>query len=71
MLCVAIASQSPRSGHVKVLRFARAWDGSRVIPDATIVVKGSRGADDEESVRRYGARMAEVAARLEAAGGRA
>jgi UDP-N-acetylmuramoyl-tripeptide--D-alanyl-D-alanine ligase len=36
-----------------------------------IVVKGSRGADGEEGVRRYGARMAEVAVRLEAAGGRA
>jgi UDP-N-acetylmuramoyl-tripeptide--D-alanyl-D-alanine ligase len=36
-----------------------------------ILVKGSRGADDEAGVRRYGARMAEVAARLEAAGGRA
>jgi UDP-N-acetylmuramoyl-tripeptide--D-alanyl-D-alanine ligase len=34
-----------------------------------ILVKGSRGSDTEEGVRRYGARMAEVAARLEAAGG--
>ena len=34
-----------------------------------ILVKGSRGPDGEEGVRRYGARMAEVAARLEAAGG--
>jgi UDP-N-acetylmuramoyl-tripeptide--D-alanyl-D-alanine ligase len=40
-------------------------------PGDVIVVKGSRGADDEDGVRRYGARMAEVAARLEAAGGRA
>jgi UDP-N-acetylmuramoyl-tripeptide--D-alanyl-D-alanine ligase len=37
----------------------------------TILIKGSRGPDDEEGVRRYGARMAEVAARLEAAGRRA
>jgi len=36
----------------------------------TILIKGSRGADDDDSVRRYGARMAEVAARLEAAAGR-
>jgi UDP-N-acetylmuramoyl-tripeptide--D-alanyl-D-alanine ligase len=36
-----------------------------------ILVKGSRGPDSEDGVRRYGARMAEVAARLEAAGGRA
>lgn len=35
----------------------------------TILVKGSRGPDTDEGVRRYGARMAEVAARLEAAGG--
>ncbi len=38
-------------------------------PGDTILVKGSRGADDEDGVRRYGARMAEVAARLAAAGG--
>lgn len=37
----------------------------------TILVKGSRGGDAEPGVRRYGARMAEVVARLEAvAGGR-
>jgi len=36
----------------------------------TVLIKGSRGPDDEEGVRRYGARMAEVAARLEVAGGR-
>jgi UDP-N-acetylmuramoyl-tripeptide--D-alanyl-D-alanine ligase len=40
-------------------------------PGDTILVKGSRGADTEAGVRQYGARMAEVAARLEAAGGRA
>ena len=39
-------------------------------PTDTILVKGSRGADDEPGVRQYGARMAEVAARLHAAGGR-
>lgn len=38
----------------------------------TVLVKGSRGADREPGVRRYGARMAEVVALLEAAaGGRA
>jgi hypothetical protein len=36
----------------------------------TVLIKGSRGPDDEEGVRRYGARMAEVAVRLEVAGGR-
>jgi UDP-N-acetylmuramoyl-tripeptide--D-alanyl-D-alanine ligase len=35
----------------------------------TVLVKGSRGADDEEGVRRYGARMAEVVARLTGRGG--
>ena len=39
-------------------------------PGDTILIKGSRGPDDEEGVRRYGARMAEVAARLAAAGSR-
>ncbi|MDX2170333.1 MAG: UDP-N-acetylmuramoyl-tripeptide--D-alanyl-D-alanine ligase [Deltaproteobacteria bacterium] len=34
-----------------------------------ILVKGSRGADDEPGVRRYGARMAEVVARLSERGG--
>ena len=34
-----------------------------------VLVKGSRGPDDEPGVRRYGARMAEVAARLQAAAG--
>jgi UDP-N-acetylmuramoyl-tripeptide--D-alanyl-D-alanine ligase len=34
-----------------------------------ILIKGSRGPDSEAGVRRYGARMAEVAARLAAAGG--
>jgi UDP-N-acetylmuramoyl-tripeptide--D-alanyl-D-alanine ligase len=35
-----------------------------------ILAKGSRGGDDEEAVRKYGARMAEVVARLADAGGR-
>ena len=39
MVSVALGSQAP---DVKVLRFAAAWDGTRVVPDATIVVKGSR-----------------------------
>lgn len=34
-----------------------------------VLVKGSRGPDDEAGVRRYGARMAEVAARLRSAAG--
>jgi UDP-N-acetylmuramoyl-tripeptide--D-alanyl-D-alanine ligase len=34
-----------------------------------ILVKGSRGPDGDAGVQRYGARMAEVAARLETAGG--
>jgi len=42
----------------------------RWLPGDTILIKGSRGPDDEEGVRRYGARMAEVAARLEAVGSR-
>ncbi|MGE3497975.1 MAG: UDP-N-acetylmuramoyl-tripeptide--D-alanyl-D-alanine ligase [Candidatus Binatia bacterium] len=33
-----------------------------------VLVKGSRGADTEEAVRQYGARMAEVVARLAALG---
>ncbi len=37
----------------------------------TVLIKGSRGADDEEGVRRYGARMAEVVARLTEHGGAA
>lgn len=39
-------------------------------PGDAILVKGSRGSDHEEGVRRYGARMAEVAARLAAVGDR-
>jgi UDP-N-acetylmuramoyl-tripeptide--D-alanyl-D-alanine ligase len=35
-----------------------------------VLAKGSRGGDDEEAVRKYGARMAEVVARLAEAGGR-
>ena len=38
-------------------------------PGDAILIKGSRGADTEDGVRRYGARMAEVAARLADAGG--
>jgi imidazolonepropionase-like amidohydrolase len=41
-LLALLAWQGAQAGHVKVLRFARAWDGTRVVPDATIVVKGSR-----------------------------
>lgn len=39
-------------------------------PGDTILVKGSRGPDTDEAVRRYGARMAQVVALLEEAGGR-
>ena len=39
-------------------------------PGDVILVKGSRGADTETGVRDYGARMAEVVALLERAGGR-
>jgi UDP-N-acetylmuramoyl-tripeptide--D-alanyl-D-alanine ligase len=39
-------------------------------PGDAVLVKGSRGADDEEAVRLYGARMAEVVARLAEEGGR-
>jgi UDP-N-acetylmuramoyl-tripeptide--D-alanyl-D-alanine ligase len=35
-----------------------------------VLAKGSRGADDEDAVKTYGARMAEVVARLADAGGR-
>jgi UDP-N-acetylmuramoyl-tripeptide--D-alanyl-D-alanine ligase len=38
-------------------------------PGDAILVKGSRGADSEAGVRLYGARMAEVVALLEEAGG--
>jgi UDP-N-acetylmuramoyl-tripeptide--D-alanyl-D-alanine ligase len=38
-------------------------------PGDAILVKGSRGGDDEAGVRLYGARMAEVVALLEEAGG--
>jgi UDP-N-acetylmuramoyl-tripeptide--D-alanyl-D-alanine ligase len=51
---------------------AAALISARWQPGDTILVKGSRGADSEPGVRRYGARMAEVVGRLElAAGGRA
>jgi UDP-N-acetylmuramoyl-tripeptide--D-alanyl-D-alanine ligase len=49
---------------------AAALLATRWQPGDTILIKGSRGPDSEEGVRRYGARMAEVAARLEAAGSR-
>ncbi len=48
---------------------AAALIAARWQPGDTILVKGSRGADDEPGVRTYGARMAEVAARLQEAGG--
>jgi imidazolonepropionase-like amidohydrolase len=37
-----LAWQAPGPDDVKALRFARAWDGARIVNDATIVVKGSR-----------------------------
>ena len=50
---------------------AAALLAARWQPGDAILVKGSRGPDDEEGVRRYGARMAEVAARLRSRGGQA
>jgi UDP-N-acetylmuramoyl-tripeptide--D-alanyl-D-alanine ligase len=38
-------------------------------PGDAVLIKGSRGADDEDGVRRYGARMVEAAVLLEKAGG--
>ena len=49
-------------------RARRCWS-ARWQPGDTVLIKGSRGRDDEDGVRRYGARMAEVAALLEAAAG--
>lgn len=49
---------------------AAALIATRWRPGDAILVKGSRGADDEDAVRRYGARMAEVVARLQDVGGR-
>ncbi len=37
----------------------------QISPDDVILVKGSRGPDDEPAVQRYGSRMAEVVALLE------
>ena len=37
----ASGSQTPSSPSTKVLRFARLWDGARVIPDAVVVVTGN------------------------------
>ncbi|MBX3026511.1 UDP-N-acetylmuramoyl-tripeptide--D-alanyl-D-alanine ligase [bacterium] len=48
---------------------AAALIGARWQPGDTVLVKGSRGGDAEPGVRRYGARMAEVVALLEAAAG--
>jgi imidazolonepropionase-like amidohydrolase len=43
LVCAAVAAGQQRAADdVKVLRFARAWDGTRIMPDATIVVKGAR-----------------------------
>ena len=48
---------------------AAALIASRWQSGDTVLVKGSRGGDAEPGVRRYGARMAEVVALLEAAAG--
>lgn len=50
---------------------AAALIASRWRAGDTVLVKGSRGGDAEPGVRRYGARMAEVVALLEAAAGAA
>jgi UDP-N-acetylmuramoyl-tripeptide--D-alanyl-D-alanine ligase len=50
---------------------AAALIAARWQPGDTVLVKGSRGGDAEPGVRRYGARMAEVVALLEAAAGAA
>ncbi len=44
---------------------AARWIGGEVRSGDVLLVKGSRGADNEEAVRRHGSRMAEVVALLE------
>lgn len=71
-----IAEGARQAGGMTVDRCADAAAAAAAIaaawqPGDTVLVKGSRGADDEPGVRRYGARMAEVVALLQAAGGAA
>ena len=71
-----IAEGGRRAGGMTVDRCVDAAAAAAAIiaawqPGDTVLVKGSRGADDEPGVRRYGARMAEVVALLQAAGGAA
>lgn len=71
-----IAAGGRRAGGMTVDRCADAAAAAAAIiaawqPGDTVLVKGSRGADDEPGVRRYGARMAEVVALLQAAAGTA
>src|SRR4029453_3961889 len=43
LVCAVVAAGQPRAADdVKVLRFLRAWDGTGVVADATIIVKGTR-----------------------------
>ena len=44
---------------------AASWIRDKVQAGDVLLVKGSRGADSEDAVRRYGSRMAEVVALLE------
>lgn len=72
---IAAGARTVSGGHLEVTVCADAASAaallaSRWLPGDTILIKGSRGPDDEEGVRRYGARMAEVVARLEALGSR-
>jgi UDP-N-acetylmuramoyl-tripeptide--D-alanyl-D-alanine ligase len=73
---LADGARAATAGHLEVTICADAASAAALLaarwqPGDTILIKGSRGPDDEAGVRRYGARMAEVAARLEAAGSRA
>ena len=71
---VAAGARATNSGELTIHTCASAAAAAEVIADAwqrgdTILVKGSRGPDTEESVRRYGARLAEVVSVLAKAGG--
>ena len=64
-----LAAGARRAGNIEVSRCADAAAAAALIATRwqagdAILVKGSRGPDDEPGVRRYGARMAEVVARL-------
>jgi UDP-N-acetylmuramoyl-tripeptide--D-alanyl-D-alanine ligase len=70
----AIAAGARAAGGIVVDECADAAAAAELIATRwlagdAVLVKGSRGADDEPGVRRYGARMAEVVARLTERGG--